>query len=403
MTPRLPSVGPVISRWAPRGRKAIRILSLALLLILVGAFLIYAFPALVGSEGSYVVLSGSMEPSISAGDVVFVYATDPSTIDVGDIVTFSHDNARIPVTHRVTEVIETNDFPSGVLLRTVGDANEDPDPAAVAGGSVHGVVPSVTLPVVGTVLFVFPYMGHVIQFANTSPGFLLLVGLPLAAFILNEIWTVARGRSRTEPATPSSADPAHDSPPKRAQMPSSDHDVDQDLIATESDARPSTAMGVDQVDIKATIAVLGIASVYAVWVAYSVRTPWSISAVVAAAGSFLYFGALRYRFLSDAESSAGSDANRPGPSIPDGGDETPAAGPFGAADLIEVDSLEALRSKLESPPGDAHDRQSASHSSRTLYVEEDGVAYNYSTRSTGESAHERSPKSAVAEARSHEE
>jgi hypothetical protein len=128
---------------------------------------------------------------------------------------------------------------------------------------------------------------------------------------------------------------------------------------------------------------------------------------VATVGSFLYLGALRYRFLSAAKRSAGG-ASTEGQSLPDGGEELdstslPVADAFGAANVIEVDSLEAFHSKFERSPGSAHERQSAPHGVRALFVEEDGVVYTYGTRSTGESAHERSPKSAVGEASSHDE
>lgn len=317
----LPPVGAVLERWGPHGRTALRILGLAVLVAFVLPFLIYAVPTLVGAEGSYVVLSGSMEPAIAPGDVVFVYATDPPSIEVGDIVTYSREDAQVPTTHRVIEVIETNDVPSGVLLRTMGDANEDPDQVPVAGGAVHGIVPAVTLPVLGTVLFVFPAMGHVIQFANTTPGFLLLVGLPLGAFILNEIWTVARGGVRQDPEADSSADSADVYGEREsAAKPSLDDDA---LTAPATSGSPPitpTDVLVGQADLKASIAILGVVSVYAIWVAYSVFTPWSVSVAVAAVGSFMYLAALRYRVLSDLGRSSGPETSRAGASIPDGGD-----------------------------------------------------------------------------------
>lgn len=328
MSPSLSPFRAALDRWGPYGRIAIRILGLAILVAFVIPFLIYAVPTLVGAEGSYVVLSGSMEPAIAPGDVVFVYATDPGSIDVGDIVTYSREDAQVPTTHRVIEVIETNDVPSGVLLRTMGDANEDPDQVPVAGGAVHGVVPAVTLPVIGTVLFVFPAMGHVIQFANTTPGFLLLVGLPLGAFILNEIWTIARGGIRKERTTDASGNLAHVSGASGnpVETVADEGRTSQDdrwvpaQDASESQSSSPSEVVIGQADLKASIVILGLVSVYAIWVAYSVFTPWSVSAAVAAVGSFLYLAALRYRVLSDLDRSPVPETSRAGASIPDGGD-----------------------------------------------------------------------------------
>ena len=316
----LPQVSAALDRWGPHGRNALRLLGFAILVAFVLPFVVFAFPTLVGAEGSYVVLSGSMEPAIAPGDVVFVYATDPASIGVGDIVTYSRENAQVPTTHRVIEVIETNDVPSGVLLRTMGDANEDPDQVPVAGGAVHGIVPAVTLPVIGTVLFVFPAMGHVIQFANTTPGFVILVGLPLGAFILNEIWTVARGGIRDRRNAESSTSLAEGAGMGGGSARTSQVGgrLDRSEAGEFAPSNPTDVV-IGQADLKASVAILGIVSLYTIWVAYSVFTPWSVSAAVAAVGSFLYLAALRYRVLSAVARAPESDAGVPGESIPDGG------------------------------------------------------------------------------------
>lgn len=77
------------------------------------------------------VVSESMEPAYSAGDLLLVRAVDPSTVQVGDVVTYSRPD-RIPVTHRVTGV-------QGDFLTTKGDANETPD-APVAFDRVQSTV-----------------------------------------------------------------------------------------------------------------------------------------------------------------------------------------------------------------------------------------------------------------------
>ncbi|MFW6384925.1 MAG: signal peptidase I [Halodesulfurarchaeum sp.] len=300
-----------------RTRRIASVLGTLLLVALLVPFLVYAFPAAIGAEGSYVVLSGSMEPAIGVGDVVVVYATDPAGIERGDVITFTTASSRVPVTHRVTAVIEPIDGDRGVAFTTMGDANEDGDFAPVPDSAVLGVVPSVTLPHVGEVLFRFPYMGHVVTFVNTELGFVLLVALPLAAFILNEIWTATRAQSedpdRTDDVgarTPTTPTPADDS------------------TRPAIDDRPPVADGValDRTDLKATLAVLAAGSVYSVWVAYSVLAPWSVAVAVATVGTTLYLSALRAYGRSPERTN---DTRNPTPSRTDGGMIAAVAPEFG--------------------------------------------------------------------------
>ena len=54
-----------------------------------------------------VVLSGSMEPGITRGDMLFLTrAAAPSALDLGDVVVFTLDHQEIPVVHRVMELHE---------------------------------------------------------------------------------------------------------------------------------------------------------------------------------------------------------------------------------------------------------------------------------------------------------
>jgi len=70
----------------------------------------------------YVVLSGSMEPAIPTGALIYVRATDPYRVKEGDPITF-HLNQGGPVaTHRVIEIDATNRY-----FITKGDANNSPD------------------------------------------------------------------------------------------------------------------------------------------------------------------------------------------------------------------------------------------------------------------------------------
>src|SRR5690349_6684253 len=53
---------------------------------------------------AYVVLSGSMEPNIHTGSVVVSTAVDPSTLKVGDVITFIRPGDSESVTHRIIQI-----------------------------------------------------------------------------------------------------------------------------------------------------------------------------------------------------------------------------------------------------------------------------------------------------------
>ena len=173
------------------------------LIAIVIPFLIFAVPQLVGAEQSYVVLSGSMEPAISPGDVIIVNEVPASAIAVGDVITFGDGQAAPPTTHRVVDIQQTND---GLVFETKGDANENVDIRTVAPADLRGKV--MTLPVAipgnGHTLFVIPAIGYVSQFIDTPLGFLLFVGVPLFLLSITEFRAFIRSDSSepTAEATP---------------------------------------------------------------------------------------------------------------------------------------------------------------------------------------------------------
>lgn len=159
-------------------RRVASVLLTVAAVVLVGAFVVQAVPGLVGADASYVVLSGSMEPTISPGDAVIVQSVAPADIESGDVITYERSGESTPVTHRVVEVLERED---GLAFRTAGDANDAPDPQPVPAESVTGEV-----------WFAIPYIGHVVLFANTPTGLATLVGLPIVAFVVSELYELAR-------------------------------------------------------------------------------------------------------------------------------------------------------------------------------------------------------------------
>lgn len=189
------------------------------LLVLVG---IVAVPGLVGGDDAYIVTSGSMSPTIEAGDVIVTQDVSPEEIERGDVVTF-HDGSSADtgyVTHRVVDVVEED---GDRYFELQGDANEEPDeglvPAEYAQGDLHLHV---------------PYLGYLLLFARSSLGLFVLVigpGLVLVGSgslqLLRELgYAPERGRVLESMLGPGYADEETERPDAEPDDGSTDPDLD---------------------------------------------------------------------------------------------------------------------------------------------------------------------------------
>lgn len=164
----------------PRRRNPLRILVSGLLSVALAAtlllFLLLAVGPHVVGYRTMTMLTGSMEPGISPGDVVLSVAVPTSEVQVGDVITY-----HIPVedrrveTHRVTEVLRGPG--DAVAVRTQGDGNANVDPwtATLEGDTVW--VERAVVPGLGTVIQVLrsPVVQHGVLWVALAG--LLLVGL----------------------------------------------------------------------------------------------------------------------------------------------------------------------------------------------------------------------------------
>lgn len=114
----------------------------------------------------YAVLSGSMEPELPVGSMVYVEATDPSELAVGDAATFYRSDGAV-VTHQVYE-IDT----AGQTIGTQGIANKNSD-----GSIMHDAEKTPFSRVIGTVAFCVPYLGYVNAYCATPPGLFVVVAI----------------------------------------------------------------------------------------------------------------------------------------------------------------------------------------------------------------------------------
>ena len=73
----------------------------------------------------YTVISGSMEPQYSVGDLVYVKQVDPATIRVGDDITFVLNEELVVATHRVVRIDSEHKH---IYTKGLANDTEDTEP-----------------------------------------------------------------------------------------------------------------------------------------------------------------------------------------------------------------------------------------------------------------------------------
>jgi signal peptidase len=301
-----------------------RVVLVLVVLALIAPFVVYAVPATVGAEASYVVLTASMTPAIAPGDVVIVDSVAARDVAVGDVIVFEQQAGdAIPITHRVIDVEQPADGPPA--FRTKGDANEDADLTPVTPDRL-----------IGRVVFTIPLIGHVVQFVGTPVGFVALVVLPLGLLVVSEVVDLLRAGRSDAPA-------ASDAVESRESVA-----ADAAETADAADA-PATATPLDEqvvvtpADLTLTSVALGAFAVYAGYAA--VRGPTTVSVSLAVAAGALFALAVGFRLFApfDPATTANRLAAAPAVCI-DGGRPT---GP--AVEAASPDDLVAIATTLGRP------------------------------------------------------
>ncbi len=82
---------------------------------------------------SFVIVSGSMEPTIMTGDAILVKEVSEDEIKTNDIISFSQEGTI--VTHRITEMIEENGVKK---YKTKGDNNNSEDKEKITYEKIEG-------------------------------------------------------------------------------------------------------------------------------------------------------------------------------------------------------------------------------------------------------------------------
>jgi signal peptidase I len=115
---------------------------------------------------SFVVQSGSMEPSIMTGDIIVV--RQQGKYYPNETITFFNNSDQI-VTHRIIEI--END-----LYQTKGDANRAGDDDKIAKDQV-----------IGKVVLVIPRLGFLVAIAQSRLGIFLLLIIPVCILIIDQL------------------------------------------------------------------------------------------------------------------------------------------------------------------------------------------------------------------------
>lgn len=151
-------------------KKICNFLSTVVLILLAVVAGVILLPMILGFK-EMAVLSGSMEPTIPVGSIIYVKPLDdPSVLQPGDICTYQMTDGETLVTHRVVSV-----DPDARTLVTQGDANNTDD------GDISFDR------VIGVAKMHLPWVGYIAINAKTPIGILAICGVLVVVILLNFI------------------------------------------------------------------------------------------------------------------------------------------------------------------------------------------------------------------------
>ena len=161
----------VTEKGSKAAKRVLSLLGVVLILSVVAACLSLTIPKFMGYSG-YIVVSGSMEPTIPVGSIVYSKPSDPALMRAGDVIVFTDESrGTTPITHRIV----TNNPMTGIIT-TKGDANENEDINPVNYDNVLGRVEAYV-----------PRIGYTAAMFTSRLGKVVAVLLLLEGWLLMEI------------------------------------------------------------------------------------------------------------------------------------------------------------------------------------------------------------------------
>ena len=156
------------------------VLTIAVVLCIV----IFLFSQMLGLQ-SFIVLSGSMEPTIMVDDVVIIKPVDICEVKADDIITYTENDSY--VTHRVVEITEKD---GRKALRMKGDNNNVEDRELVTDDMV-----------VGSYVFKVDGGANFYNFVHEPYGLIVLIGVPLLLYLILELIVYIKTPADTDDTT----------------------------------------------------------------------------------------------------------------------------------------------------------------------------------------------------------
>lgn len=152
------------------------------LVVLIAACLPLTVPRMLGFN-IYTVVSGSMEPAIMTGSLVYVKTVPPEDVQEEDVIAFygAMDGSSI-ITHRVV----TNSTVMGEFI-TKGDANEENDMNPIPYNNF-----------IGKVVLSVPKVGFMAQTFTSTAGKIAAASLIVLAVVLHLLASVLAGKEQRE-------------------------------------------------------------------------------------------------------------------------------------------------------------------------------------------------------------
>ena len=163
--------------------KKIKIIISVILLIILLPILFVSFVILINSYTKpdeipsffgwkpFIVLSGSMETEIFAGDIAVVKEVDLKELKENDIIAFREEN--VVITHRIVNIIETEDE---LKFITKGDNNKDNDSDYVLGENIEGKYQ-----------FKISRLGNFAMFLQTPIGLVVCLSIPILGLFVFQL------------------------------------------------------------------------------------------------------------------------------------------------------------------------------------------------------------------------
>jgi len=166
--------------WPRRLLSAGGYLVLALSLALLASLLTVTATSLLGYS-SYVIYSGSMEPTVKVGSLLLSRPVDAEDLRVGNVITYRSPGNHTTLTHRIVDMRQEG---GEWVFKTKGDASLGPDPNEVI---LRGQVTKMA--------FDIPYLGYVVDFARSTPGIALFLLVPAAGLLAIQAQKTWRARA----------------------------------------------------------------------------------------------------------------------------------------------------------------------------------------------------------------